>query len=574
MTQSENKLSSKLTTVALTALGLSRQPFSSTISGDRCFVDAALQDQLSLLMHNLRYSDHIQLLKGPTGIGKTTLLAKLVAIASGTLQIYIVRGHQGLQAKHVVRDMLKTLDESCGDEKISDELTKLGQLLALRSVPDVPVAIVIDDADQLPITEFEQLLLWFNDLSSQLNESVKILLLAKPEIEETLLILGANTLVAGKVFHCELHRYNLSQVEQYIQHHLELAGFLGKFPLNHQHLSEILEESGGIPLLINEAAVQRLNENLPLNVVETAPQPPLDTESSPSERKQLLLGLGAVLLVIVAGTFFLETTKNDSIIDSDGRSFSRVSKRVLSLPESPFKQVEAQPATEIVAKLSVPSESPLPVVQSVSLLEKQNAATVPVDDQNKRVQNSPADAITTVNQSSPVNKSVVEKPLRAPVDNKDTALPKSVKKDGSKPTRPIVTEKTKNQQAEPPKKVVIEQKVKPPEIVRKNKKPEVRTNPETVWLLAQNPRHFTVQLIASRERRVIDIFIKNNKIPFRHGIFKTSREGKSWYVLVAGSFSGPVKARQSISRLPEGVRANGPWVRSFLSIQKAIIAEK
>ena len=547
MTQSENKLSSKLTTATLTALGLSKQPFSSEISGGRCFVDGALQDQLNLLMHNLRYSDHVQLLKGPTGIGKTTLLAKLVTLASGTLQIYIVRGHPGLQAEHVVRDMFKTLGESGDLGKVPDELIKLSQLLALRSVPDVPVAIIIDDADQLPITEFEQLLLWLNELSSQLHEAVKILLLAKPAIEEMLLNLSDSALGANKVFHCELNRYDLSQVAQYIQHHLELVGFRGKLPLNHQHLSAILQESEGIPLLINAAAVRYLNENLLLDTPKGTSKSSLGVTLPSNEQRPLLLALIAIFLVIVGGTFFLETTNSDNVINREAKS--------LSLPESPFKQVEAKPATEIVAKPPVQGGSQQSAVRSIALPEEKNidavAATVPV------------------NQPSQINK-----PPVVAVGKKEIAPPEKTRKDGAKLVQAVVTEKTKEQQVKSPKKVAVKQSVKPEKIAERNKKPVVRTNSEIKLLLDQNPRHFTVQLIASRERRVIDAFMKTHKIPFRHWVFKTSREGKSWHVLVAGNFSGPVKARQSISRLPEGVRANGPWVRSFLSIQKAITAEK
>ena len=539
MTQSGNKLSSKLTTATLTALGLSKQPFSSEISGDRCFVGGALQDQLSLLMHNLRYSDHVQLLKGPAGIGKTTLLAKLVSLASGTLQIYIVRGHPGLQAEHVVRDMLKTLGESGDLGKVPDELIKLSQLLTLRSVPDVPVAIIIDDADQLPIAELEQLLLWLNELSSQLDEGVKILLLAKPAIEEMLLNLSDSALGANKVFHCELNRYDLSQVEQYIQHHLELVGFRGKLPLNHQHLSAILQASEGIPLLINAAAAQYLNENLPLDTLKGTSKSSLGATLPSNEQRPLLLSLIAIFLVIVGGTFFLETANNDNVINREAKS--------LSLPESPFKQVEAKPPVQ--------AESQQPAVRSIALPEENNidavAATVPV------------------NQPSQVNK-----PPVIAVGKKEIAPPEKTRKDGAELVPAGVTEKIKEQQVKPPEKVAVKQKVKPEKIAEKNKKPVVRINSETKLLLDQNPRHFTVQLIASRERRVIDTFMKTHKIPFRHWVFKTSREGKSWHVLVAGNFSGPVKARQSISKLPEGVRANGPWVRSFLSIQKAIMAEQ
>ena len=597
MTQSENKISSKLTTAALTALGLSRQPFSQTISGDLCFVDATLKDQLSLFMHNLRYSDHIQLLKGPAGIGKTTLLAKLLTLVTGALQIYIVRGHAGLMAKHVLRDMLKTLGEDGDDNDPADDILKLSQLLALRSVPDVPVAIVIDDADQLPIAEFEQLLLWLSEISSQLNDPVKILLLAKPEIEEALLNLSGHALAAHRVFHCELQRYNLSQIEQYIQHHLKLAGFTGELPLNRQLLSEILEESGGIPRLINSAAAQRLNENLPLlDVTEKVPKALMDAGPISNQRKHILLGVGTVALVIVVGLLFFKTT-NDSVVDDNGRSFTHVSKRKLPLPTtSPFKETETASAEKMTENLmaSLVESAPPSTVKPVALQGKK-AEVDGVDGKKILPAKQPTDEVSEAAKPPPVKKPVkvpvkkiVEKIQTTPVESSKIAPPKIVKKEIKKeikkaikkptePAEPPATKKTKSQPVAIQPKVIkaaAPAKLLPPTVVKNNQKSVASTVSKSNWLLDQNPRHYSVQLIASRERRVIDTFINAHKIPFRHGVFKTVREGKPWHVLVAGNFSGSIRAREAISRLPESVRANGPWVRSFLSIQQAISAKK
>ncbi len=90
------------------------------------------------------------------------------------------------------------------------------------------------------------------------------------------------------------------------------------------------------------------------------------------------------------------------------------------------------------------------------------------------------------------------------------------------------------------------------------------------WLRRQNPRHFTLQLLAGTEKRSIEEFLR------RHGpadgavYFRTKRNGKDWYALIYNSYRSKAEALAALKRLPSAWRKHRPWMRRFASIQKEL----
>jgi septal ring-binding cell division protein DamX/type II secretory pathway predicted ATPase ExeA len=86
------------------------------------------------------------------------------------------------------------------------------------------------------------------------------------------------------------------------------------------------------------------------------------------------------------------------------------------------------------------------------------------------------------------------------------------------------------------------------------------------WLWSQDPRHYTLQLTAGTNEKAIQRFITRNKLQGKTASFSHIRDGKNWTILVYGSFTDSLKAKQAISQLPTEVQKARPWARSFGAI--------
>ena len=88
------------------------------------------------------------------------------------------------------------------------------------------------------------------------------------------------------------------------------------------------------------------------------------------------------------------------------------------------------------------------------------------------------------------------------------------------------------------------------------------------WIRQQNPRHYTLQLASSTNRRVIEKYYRENHLEGQGGYYRNRRDGQDWYALVYGAYPTVSEARAAIGDLPEELRKWKPWVRRLRDIQR------
>ncbi len=91
-------------------------------------------------------------------------------------------------------------------------------------------------------------------------------------------------------------------------------------------------------------------------------------------------------------------------------------------------------------------------------------------------------------------------------------------------------------------------------------------NNQEGWLWSQDPSHYTLQLAAGTDKKAIQAFIKRHNLKGKAVFFHRLRDGKDWYILVYGSYSGYSIAKQAINQLPAAVQKANPWLRRFSAI--------
>lgn len=93
------------------------------------------------------------------------------------------------------------------------------------------------------------------------------------------------------------------------------------------------------------------------------------------------------------------------------------------------------------------------------------------------------------------------------------------------------------------------------------------TSPDVAWIWSQDPTRYTIQLAAGGNEAAVLGVKQQVSLPDELAVAKALRDGKPWFVLVYGSFPSKESARDTINRLPSGLKKSGPWARSFSSLQ-------
>ena len=558
----------QVSAAALTQYGLSEQPFDAIRRPESYVLNPALEDQLSLLVYNLRYGDHLLVLKGGEGSGKTSLLMHLIEQSAGVLQVFVIRGHRALQAKQVVEDLLKMLAPGTAADKLAD-ISLLGQLIASRSLPDVPVVMAIDDAECISAHELASLLNVLNEVSDMLREPPKIMLIGCPQIEGLLSEMLMNNHLAGKLFYSELSEYDAQQTEHYLEVRLKRAGLQGEIPFSHDAVQQIAQESQGCPAQINRLAADVLNQSVLATETTLETEVAVPTSLEPESRFKRI-GLWSLMLLgfaMVFGAIVLFSADSDpSQVPSDPVAnetvTGKVVRRALALPEQNVEQTSVD---------AVPQEDSTEAVRRTRAVDNNEGEEKTDPASPQTMVNNPPPMVAEPESSSEDKK--VEEGTAAETETAPNTSSVSAKlpepaKENAKPqstgTSPSVESKPASVKPAQAEQSTQKNAVKPLPTMALNDRETV------VWLKSQNPRHFSVQLIASRKRQVVESFMARHKIPVRHGILRTRRGKETWFIVLAGAYPDAVEARKSVTRLPSEIRANGPWVRSLMSIQGAL----
>lgn len=92
------------------------------------------------------------------------------------------------------------------------------------------------------------------------------------------------------------------------------------------------------------------------------------------------------------------------------------------------------------------------------------------------------------------------------------------------------------------------------------------------WLLSQNPKHFTWQLVLNRKEQAAQDFIRNNNIAKNAGYYRKFTQNKDWYSVVYGSYPTIKEADAALAALPKPLKLFTPWRRVMGDVHKEIVA--
>ncbi len=94
------------------------------------------------------------------------------------------------------------------------------------------------------------------------------------------------------------------------------------------------------------------------------------------------------------------------------------------------------------------------------------------------------------------------------------------------------------------------------------------------WILAQSPRHYTIQLMGASEKTYLDLTAMRLFGSGTLAYYKKIHAAMDWYVLIFNVFSDRAQASAALEALPDKFKVNSPWIRRMDDVQQEIFTAR
>ena len=211
------------------ALGLKRNPFPPTPDAASYFFTAKLQEQFTEIKHCIESQKGFVLVTGEVGLGKSTLVRRLLdALPSEEVNSALVF-NTFLQEAGLLSAVLTDFGlETSG--QIDADLSAFNQFLLAQHRLGKINLLIIDDAQNLTVKSLELVRLLCN-LETDQEKLLQILLVGQPELAEIISSNDLRQLKSRIVQHVRLSGLSAPEVVRYVEFRITSAGGEGRISL-------------------------------------------------------------------------------------------------------------------------------------------------------------------------------------------------------------------------------------------------------------------------------------------------------------------------------------------------------
>ena len=230
--------------------GLTELPFTLTPNTSFFLALEPHNEALAVLMTALKTGEGFIKVIGEVGTGKTLLCRKLLnEIPEHFVTAYIPNPY--LNPDELRRAVAIELGVKQAQRMSVQLLTQRIQnrLLELHAKGH-SVVLILDEAQALPEQSLEALRL-FTNLETETRKLLQVVLFAQPELDQRLSQTEFRQLRQRITFSYQLRSMKAEEVQQYIQHRLQVAGYKGAVLFSASLCKKITKASQGIPRLVN-----------------------------------------------------------------------------------------------------------------------------------------------------------------------------------------------------------------------------------------------------------------------------------------------------------------------------------
>ncbi len=230
--------------------GLQELPFTLTPNTHFYLGLEPHNEALAVLITALKTGEGFIKVCGEVGTGKTLLCRKVLnELPEHFVTAYIPNPY--LKPDELRRAVAVELGVKQAQRMSTQLLTQRIQtrLLELHGQGH-SVVLILDEAQALPAESLEALRL-FTNLETETRKLLQVVLFAQPELDQRLAEQQFRQLKQRITFSYQLRAMTATEVEHYIQHRMQVAGYKGAALFSSSVCRKITAASQGIPRLVN-----------------------------------------------------------------------------------------------------------------------------------------------------------------------------------------------------------------------------------------------------------------------------------------------------------------------------------
>jgi general secretion pathway protein A len=235
--------------VYLNYYGLTEPPFDITPNPRFLFYSAKHREAFNHLLYGIRERKGFVQLTGEVGAGKTTLCRAMLEELSGQYATALIL-NPVMSAEELVKAIAIEYGLPVNGLDRVDTLAVINQFLLQQVDRGQDTVLIIDEAQDLTDELLEQVRLLSN-IETDNRKLLQIVLMGQPELRDRLNNPRLRQLRQRITVRYHLPPLSRYEVNQYIQHRLEVAGAKGAPYFTQPALWRVYSYSQGIPRLLN-----------------------------------------------------------------------------------------------------------------------------------------------------------------------------------------------------------------------------------------------------------------------------------------------------------------------------------
>lgn len=228
---------------------LKEKPFSVTSDPNFLYLSRKHREAISHMQYGIEERMGFLEITGEIGTGKTTVSKALLnTLDEHTKTAFILNSN--LSEMQLMEAIVSDFGIQLKNKNKITMLNELNRFLLEQLKRNNNAVLIIDEAQNLKPSMLEQIRLLSN-LETEKEKLLQIILVGQPELKEKLASPELAQLRQRIAIRYHMLPLDKDEVEAYICHRLNVAGFTGEGLFSEDALREIYRFSSGVPRLIN-----------------------------------------------------------------------------------------------------------------------------------------------------------------------------------------------------------------------------------------------------------------------------------------------------------------------------------
>ncbi len=229
--------------------GLKELPFNITPDPRFLFYSEQHRQAFDHMVYGIENRKGFIELTGEVGSGKTTLCRAVLSNLPKRIKTALVL-NPALSGNQLLRAILNDFGLPVADKDRLSCIEQLNSFLLEKTLQGNNVAVIIDEAQDLPASVMEEVRLLSN-LETDQHKLIQIVLAGQPELRERLQRPELRQLRQRIMVRCTLHPLSEEDTAQYIRHRLQVAGAGTDVRFSADAIRIVYEYAKGTPRMVN-----------------------------------------------------------------------------------------------------------------------------------------------------------------------------------------------------------------------------------------------------------------------------------------------------------------------------------